>query len=70
MAARRARRGHRQVELTRIEFALLELLMSYPHTVLTREANPFGSVGYDLAYASNSLEVYISVTAAKDRSGG
>ncbi len=32
---RRGRRGGRQFELTRIEFSLLELLMTNPHRVLT-----------------------------------
>jgi two-component system, OmpR family, response regulator MprA len=69
-AGRRARRGHRQVELTRIEFALLELLMSHPHTVLTREVIFSAVWGYDLAYASNSLEVYIASLRRKTEAEG
>lgn len=54
-----AYRGGRQLELTRIEFSLLELLMSHPRKVLSRE-RIFSSVwGYDMSYASNSLEVYV-----------
>jgi two-component system response regulator MprA len=69
-AARRARRGQRQLELTRIEFSLLELLMSHPRRVLSRETI-FSSVwGYDLAYASNSLEVYIGSLRRKTEAEG
>jgi two-component system response regulator MprA len=69
-AARRARRGHRHLELTRIEFSLLELLMSHPGRVLSRETI-FSSVwGYDLAYASNSLEVYIGSLRRKTEAEG
>jgi two-component system response regulator MprA len=67
---RRARRGDRQLDLTRIEFSLLELLMSHPRKVLSRETI-FDSVwGYDLAYASNSLEVYIGALRRKSEAGG
>jgi two-component system response regulator MprA len=69
-AGRRARRGQRQLELTRIEFSLLELLMSHPRRVLSRETI-FSSVwGYDLAYASNSLEVYIGSLRRKTEAEG
>lgn len=67
---RRARRGRRQLELTRIEFSLLELLMSHPRKVLSRD-RIFASVwGYDLAYASNSLEVYIGYLRRKTEAEG
>jgi two-component system response regulator MprA len=66
---RRARRGGRQLELTRIEFSLLELLMSHPRKVLSR-ATIFEQVwGYDLAFASNSLEVYIGYLRRKTEAG-
>jgi two-component system response regulator MprA len=69
-AERCARRGRRELELTRIEFALLELLMSHPRKVLSRE-RIFESVwGYDLAYASNSLEVFIGYLRRKTEAGG
>jgi two-component system response regulator MprA len=69
-AERRARRGGRELELTRIEFALLELLLSHPRKVLSRE-RIFTSVwGYDLAYASNSLEVYVGYLRRKTEAGG
>jgi two-component system, OmpR family, response regulator MprA len=69
-AERRAQRGERQLELTRIEFALLELLMSHPRRVLSRD-RIFSSVwGYDINYASNSLEVYIGYLRRKTEAGG
>ena len=67
---RRARRGGRQLELTRIEFSLLELLMSHPRKVLSR-ATIFEQVwGYDLAFASNSLEVYVGYLRRKTEAEG
>jgi two-component system response regulator MprA len=68
--ARRARRGNRHFELTRIEFSLLELLMSHPRKVLSR-ATIFEQVwGYDLAFASNSLEVYVGYLRRKTEAEG
>ncbi len=69
-AGRRAWRGGRELELTRIEFALLELLLSHPSRVLSRDLI-FSSVwGYDMNYASNSLEVYIGYLRRKTEAGG
>lgn len=69
-AGRRAHRGHRPLDLTRIEFSLLELLMSHPRKVLSR-GTIFSAVwGYDLAYASNSLEVYIGSLRRKTEAEG
>lgn len=69
-AQRQARRAGRQLELTRIEFALLELLMSHPRRVLSREMI-FSTVwGYDMSYASNSLEVYIGYLRRKTEAAG
>lgn len=63
-------RGERALQLTRTEFALLELFMSNPDKVLTRSAI-FESVwGYDFGYASNSLEVYIGHLRKKTEAGG
>jgi two-component system response regulator MprA len=69
-AERRADRAGRQLELTRIEFALLELLMSHPRKVLARN-RIFRTVwGYDMNYASNSLEVYIGYLRRKTEAAG
>jgi two-component system, OmpR family, response regulator MprA len=69
-AERRARRGGRELELTRIEFALLDLLMSQPRKVLSRERIFSNVWGHDLAYASNSLEVYIGYLRRKSEAAG
>jgi two-component system, OmpR family, response regulator MprA len=69
-AERRARRGGRELELTRIEFALLELLMSHPRKVLSRERIFADVWGYDPAFASNSLEVYIGYLRRKTEAAG
>jgi two-component system, OmpR family, response regulator MprA len=69
-AERRGRRGLHEFELTRIEFSLLELLMSHPRKVLSRDRIFTEVWGYDLAYASNSLEVYIGYLRRKTEAGG
>jgi two-component system response regulator MprA len=69
-AERRAYRAGRPLDLTRIEFALLELLMSHPRKVLARD-RIFRTVwGYDMSYASNSLEVYIGYLRRKTEAAG
>jgi two-component system response regulator MprA len=63
-------RGDRPVELTRTEFALLELFLRHPRQVLTR-AIIFDRVwGYDFGPASNSLEVYVGYLRRKTEAGG
>jgi two-component system response regulator MprA len=67
---RRAKRAGQQLDLTKIEFALLELLMSHPRKVLTRDTIFWEVWGYDLAYASNSLEVYVGNLRRKTETQG
>ena len=67
---RRAKRAGQQLDLTKIEFALLEQLMSHPRKVLTRDAIFWEVWGYDLAYASNSLEVYVGNLRRKTETQG
>jgi two-component system response regulator MprA len=63
------RAGH-LIELTRIEFSLLELFMSNPHRVLSR-STIFNTVwGYDIEYASNSLDAYIRFVRRKTEAFG
>jgi two-component system, OmpR family, response regulator MprA len=69
-AERRGRRGQREFELTKIEFSLLELLISHPRKVLSRERIFTEVWGYDLTYASNSLEVYVGYLRRKTEAGG
>ena len=63
-------RGARRIELTPIEFALLELLLENAETVLTRSLI-FESVwGFDLRATSNSLNVYVGYLRRKTEAGG
>ena len=68
--AHEVHRGQRRIELSRTEFALLELFMRHPRQVLTR-AQIFESVwGYDLGATSNALGVYIGYLRRKTEEAG
>jgi two-component system response regulator MprA len=58
------------IELTRTEFALLELFMTNPRQVLTRSIIFERVWGYDFGFASNSLDVYIGYLRRKTEVGG
>src|SRR2546423_3565847 len=62
---REVRRGGEAIELTRTEFALLELFMTNPRQVLTRSIIFERVWGYDFGFASNSLDVYIGYLRRK-----
>ena len=64
------RRGDRVIELTRTEFALLELLLRNAGRVLTRDVIVDRVWGYELEPASNSLEVFIGYLRRKTEAGG
>jgi two-component system response regulator MprA len=69
-AACRAARGGRALDLTRTEYALLELFLRNPRRVLSRTLI-FDSVwGYDFGPSSNALWVYVSYLRAKLEAGG
>jgi two-component system response regulator MprA len=69
-AERVGARGDRRFSLSRIEYSLLELLLSNPRKVL-RRGKIFDAVwGYDPEFASNSLEVYIGNLRRKTEAGG
>lgn len=69
-AACRARRGGRPLDLTRTEYALLELFLRNPQRVLSRSLI-FDSVwGYDFGPSSNALWVYVSYLRAKLEASG
>ena len=70
LGAYEVRRGERQIELTRTEFLLLELLMRHPRQVLTRELIFEHVWGYDFGPASNSLEVYVGYLRRKTEADG
>jgi two-component system response regulator MprA len=63
-------RGSRAIELTRTEYALLELLLRNPRQVLTRELIMERIWNYDFGPTSNPLEVYISYLRRKTEAGG
>ncbi|HWL36975.1 MAG TPA: response regulator transcription factor [Frankiaceae bacterium] len=68
--SRDVRRGERAIELTRTEFALLELLLRNAGRVLTRDVIMDRVWGYELEPASNSLEVFIGYLRRKTEAGG
>jgi two-component system response regulator MprA len=57
--------GGREIELTRTEYQLLELLMLNPRRVLTSELIYERIWGYDFGLAGNSLRVYIGYLRRK-----
>jgi two-component system response regulator MprA len=62
---RRVRRGNRRIELTPLEFSLLELLLANPDTVLPRSAIFEHVWGFDFGASSNSLNVYVGYLRRK-----
>jgi two-component system response regulator MprA len=62
---REVSRGDDPIELTRTEFALLELFLLNPRQVLTRSVIFERVWGYDFGYGSNSLDVYIGYLRRK-----
>jgi two-component system response regulator MprA len=69
-ATREVRRGADPIELTRTEFALLELFLLNPRQVLTRSVIFERVWGYDFGFGSNSLDVYIGYLRRKTEQGG
>jgi two-component system response regulator MprA len=67
---REVRRNGDLIELTRTEFALLELFLTNPRQVLTRSIIFERVWGYDFGFASNSLDVYIGYLRRKTEAGG
>ncbi|MBM3670712.1 MAG: response regulator transcription factor [Actinobacteria bacterium] len=67
---REVRCGDRVLELTRTEFALLELFLENPRQVLERGVIFDRVWGYDFGPASNSLEVYIGYLRRKTEADG
>jgi len=70
LGTREVRRAGRAIELTRTEFALLELFLRNPRQVLTRSIIFERVWGYDFGFASNSLDVYIGYLRRKTEAGG
>ena len=69
-ATHEVRRGGDEIELTRTEFALLELFLVNPRQVLSRSIIFERVWGYDFGFGSNSLDVYIGYLRRKTEAGG
>ena len=67
--AHEVHRGERRLELTRTEFALLELFMRHPRQVLSRSTIFEHVWGYDFGAASNTLGVYMGYLRRKTEEG-
>jgi two-component system response regulator MprA len=67
---RQATRGGRTIELTRTEFALLELLMRNGGTVLGRDVIRERVWGTDDSFGSNTLDVYVGYLRRKTEADG
>lgn len=67
---REAHRGDRDLQLTKTEFDLLELLMQQPGIVVTRDHIYEAIWGYDFETSSKSLDVYIGYLRRKTEEGG
>jgi two-component system response regulator MprA len=68
--SRRAFRGERELQLTRTEFDLLELLVFNAPIVLERDLILDRIWGLDFATSSNSIEVYIGYLRRKTEAEG
>ncbi len=69
-ATRDVWRGERRLELSRTEYALLELFLRHPRQVLER-STVFEQVwGYDFGATSNVLGVYMGYLRRKTEAGG
>ena len=67
---REVRRAGRAIELTRTEFALLEMFMRRPRRVLDRSFILEEVWGYDFPTTANSLEVYVGYLRRKTEAEG
>jgi two-component system, OmpR family, response regulator MprA len=69
-ATREVTRAGRPIELTRTEYTLLELFMTHPRQVLTREQILKAVWGFDFEPSSNSLDVYVMYLRRKTEANG
>lgn len=67
---REAHRGDRDLQLTKTEFDLLELLMQQPGIVVSRDTIYEAIWGYDFETSSKSLDVYIGYLRRKTEEAG
>ena len=64
------RRGARRIELTRTEYAILELLMRNADRVITRESLIESVWGGDSEIESNTLDAFVRLLRAKIEAAG
>jgi len=69
-ATREVTRAGKPIELTRTEYMLLEMFLSHPRQVLTREQILKAVWGFDFEPSSNSLDVYVMYLRRKTEAGG
>ncbi|WP_026213803.1 response regulator transcription factor [Nonomuraea coxensis] len=69
-ATREVTRGDRRLDLTRTEYLLMELFLSHPRQVLTRDQILSEVWGFDFEPTSNSLDVYVMYLRRKTEAGG
>src|SRR5437868_6690717 len=67
---REVTRAGRPLGLTRTEYLLLEMFLTHPRQVLTREQILETVWGFDFEPASNSLDVYVMYLRRKTEAGG
>ncbi|QKG19285.1 response regulator transcription factor [Actinomadura verrucosospora] len=67
---REVARAGRPLALTRTEYMLLEMFLTHPRQVLTREQILETVWGFDFEPASNSLDVYVMYLRRKTEAGG
>ena len=70
LSSREAKRGDRVIDLTKIEFDLLEMFLLHPRQVLTRELILDQVWGYDFDSGTNSLAVYVGYLRRKTEEDG
>ena len=70
LLTREAARGDRSIELSRIEFELLQLLLRHPRQVLARRTIYERVWGYDASLSSNSLDVFVGHLRRKLEANG
>ncbi len=70
LATREVTRAERAIELTRTEFALLEMFLRRPRRVLDRTFILEEVWGFDFPTTANSLEVYVGYVRRKTEAAG
>jgi DNA-binding response OmpR family regulator len=70
LGSREVRRGSRKIELTRTEYAILEVLMRNSERVLTRDVLIESVWGADAEIESNTLDAFVRLLRGKIEAAG